>query len=381
MKKILILLQSPFLKKDYDRFGIDTLKKNFFVEIFDFSPWLRPKTYNDLKDKIFYCKEYKKITSKNNFINTYSNLDSFWIFDFLDKRSKTMWIRNQLKKKENVFIHFNINLIPTNIKISKKILKFLYMIKKPKIFFKFIFNVLIFAFNKYKYSFKPDIVVTGGLVASHNKNIKKKIAAHCLDYDTYLRIKDKPVIKQEKYAVYIDQALTTHPDYKIRNIQAPASRTNYYPVLNNFFYNFKGETGLSIKFAMHPMSQEEKISLLLKGIDICKENTPELIKNSSVVLTHNSTATSFAILFNKPIINLTSEELRKSWLGPEIEAFSKSNGGKMINMDKSIKSQINLDQLLKIDELKYKKFKDDYIKMPNSPNVPLWEIVSNNLIS
>ena len=292
-----------------------------------------------------------------------------------------MWIRNKLKKKENIFIHFNINLIPTNIKISKKILKFLYMLKKPKIFFTFIFNVLIFTFNKYKYSFKPDITVTGGLIASHNKNIKKKIGAHCLDYDTYLKIKDKPSIKEKNYAVYIDQALTTHPDYKIRNIQAPASRKKYYPVLLNFFNNFKSETGLNIKFAMHPMSQEEKISLLLKDIDICRGNTPELIKNSSVVLTHNSTATSFAILFNKPIINLTSEELRKSWLGPEIEAFCKSNGGKIINMDKSIKSQINLDQLLKIDELKYKKFKDDYIKMPNSPDIPLWEIVSNNLIA
>jgi len=38
-------------------------------------------------------------------------------------------------------------------------------------------------------------------------------------------------------------------------------------------------------------------------------------------------------------------------------------------------------ELLKIDEVKYKEFKDNYLKVPQSPDIPLWEIVSNNLIN
>ena len=129
------------------------------------------------------------------------------------------------------------------------------------------------------------------------------------------------------------------------------------------------------------MSQSEKLPLLSKDIIFDKGNTAELIKNSSLVLGHNSTALSFAVLFKKPIINLTSQELKKSWLGPEIETSCKSIGGKMINMDENINKQINLEELLKIDEAKYKEFKDNYLKVPQSPDIPLWEVVSNNLIN
>ena len=65
MKKILILIQSPFLKKDYDRLGIDILKKNFDVKVLDFSSWLRPSLHHNYKDKIFYCEEYNKITNRD----------------------------------------------------------------------------------------------------------------------------------------------------------------------------------------------------------------------------------------------------------------------------------------------------------------------------
>ena len=42
MRKILILSPGPFLKRDYDRFGIEFLKKNFLVKILDLTAWLYP---------------------------------------------------------------------------------------------------------------------------------------------------------------------------------------------------------------------------------------------------------------------------------------------------------------------------------------------------
>ena len=381
MKKILILLQSPFLKKDYERFGIDILKKNFDIKILDFSSWLRSSVYHNFKDKIFHCEEYNIIKNRDIFLNISLDSDPLLIFDFLDRRPETAWIRNKLKNKKNTFVHFNINLIPVNTRFIKKVTKFLYMIKNPKSLFLFIIDFIEFKFYKYKYLFIPDIIVTGGLVANKQKNIRKKINAHSLDYGIYLKIKDKPIDKSAKYAVFIDQALTSHPDVIIKNIKPSVTEKSYFLQLNNFFKILKKETNLDIKFATHPMSQEKKLPLLLKNIIFDKGNTAELIKNSSLVLGHNSTALSFAVLFKKPIINLTSQELKKSWLGPDIEMYCKSIGGKMINMDENINKQINLEELLKIDEVKYKEFKDNYLKVPQSPDIPLWEIVSNNLIN
>ena len=82
MKKVLILLQSPFLKKDYERFGIDILKKNFDIKILDFSSWLRPSLYHNFKDKIFYCEEYNIIKNRDIFLNISLDSDPLLIFDF-----------------------------------------------------------------------------------------------------------------------------------------------------------------------------------------------------------------------------------------------------------------------------------------------------------
>ena len=42
MKEIVILSPGPFFKRDYDRFGIELLKKKFVIKILDFTAWLNP---------------------------------------------------------------------------------------------------------------------------------------------------------------------------------------------------------------------------------------------------------------------------------------------------------------------------------------------------
>ena len=43
-------------------------------------------------------------------------------------------------------------------------------------------------------------------------------------------------------------------------------------------------------------------------------------------------------------------------------------------MDNDLNKPLDLQNLLKIDESKYKNYLDQYLKVPNSPDVPLWEI-------
>ena len=41
--QILILTEAPFTRRDYDRFGVDLLRKNFHVSILDCTSWLKPE--------------------------------------------------------------------------------------------------------------------------------------------------------------------------------------------------------------------------------------------------------------------------------------------------------------------------------------------------
>ena len=118
---------------------------------------------------------------------------------------------------------------------------------------------------------------------------------------------------------------------------------------------------------------------VIKIIDFSLGKTAELIKNSSLVMLHSSTALSFAILFKKPTIFITTDELKKSWLRPRIKNFSKQVGRKPVNIDEDLGPQLNLKEIFMFDKEKYSNYINQYLKAPNSPDIPLWEIVCNFL--
>ena len=198
-----------------------------------------------------------------------------------------------------------------------------------------------------------------------------------MDYDVYLNIKDQPNKSTDSYAVFLHDDLTGHPDYFQLNLTPPMDETQYYSMLVGFFKKFEKTTGLKIKCSVHPKSNKKYIYNLLKGIDCSFGNTAELVKNSKLVLLHCSTALSYAILFNKPAILLTSNDLNNSWIGPTIHSFAKEINGQIINLNSVFEENLDLKKLLKIDELKYQNYKNNYLKFPNSPDIPIWEIFTN----
>ena len=68
-------------------------------------------------------------------------------------------------------------------------------------------------------------------------------------------------------------------------------------------------------------------------------------------------------------------------MGPIINNFAKVVNCQIINMDNDLNKPLDLQNLLKIDESKYKNYLDQYLKVPNSPDVPLWEIFTNYIKS
>jgi len=149
----------------------------------------------------------------------------------------------------------------------------------------------------------------------------------------------------------------------------------YEPELDSVF---ELQTGLKVKFAIHPKSYKD-FSNLLKDFDYYKGNTAEIVKNSSLVFLHSSTSLSYAVLFKKPVIFLTSNELKKSYIGDRIVNFSRAAGGKILNMNDNSNNNLDLKNLLNFDKDKYQEYKDKYLKFPNSPDIPLWEIFVKSL--
>ena len=112
MKNIILLSPGPFLKRDYDRFGIEFLKKNFSVKILDFTKWIYPDFWKIYSKNVYKCKEYIIISCKNDFLAFNLEADPIIILDCLVKNRKTNWARKQLKKRHSVFVKLDVNQIP-----------------------------------------------------------------------------------------------------------------------------------------------------------------------------------------------------------------------------------------------------------------------------
>jgi len=104
-----------------------------------------------------------------------------------------------------------------------------------------------------------------------------------------------------------------------------------------------------------------------------------LIRDSNEVFAHYSTAISFAIIFKKPIIFLTSNNLKKSRVGKGIVDYSKLLNSPLVNMDEFISNPKEIEK--KINEKKYNSFYSQFIKCSEINNKSSWEIFSDFLES
>ena len=60
--------------------------------------------------------------------------------------------------------------------------------------------------------------------------------------------------------------------------------------------------------------------------------------------------------------------------------FSETLNGQLVNMDDEIEKNLKIEKLFGVDEKKYSNYLDQYLKVPNSPDIPIWEIFSKKII-
>ena len=104
--------------------------------------------------------------------------------------------------------------------------------------------------------------------------------------------------------------------------------------------------------------------------------TPFLVKESSLVFAHYSTAISFGVLFKKPIIQLTTSEYLESYRNDKFLAFCKSLNIMQINVNKYDKKKLNSKSLESIDIVAYRNYVESFLKSKHSPSGNLWDFIA-----
>lgn len=131
------------------------------------------------------------------------------------------------------------------------------------------------------------------------------------DWENARKLKQTEYIPDnQKHVVFCDEYFPLHPDtlyFNKENVEElNKSVIPYREAICNFFEIVEREYHLKVIIAAHPKSDYSPD--VFGGRAIYKYKTPELIRNCEFVIFHASTSISYAIIFNKPLLMITTPE-------------------------------------------------------------------------
>ena len=227
----------------------------------------------------------------------------------------------------------------------------------------------------------PDISVwCGKKCTTHPQAITRgRIMAHALDFDLYLKeesLTPSP-ISDERYAVFIDQNLAVNHDRVISGMEPIVSYDKYFGEMNQFLEYLQDLFGIKVLVAGHPKAGVNHRSDF--NFRIIYGSTANLIRNSSFVITHYSAALSLAVLWRKPIIPITTDEINSSKLWNYPFTISRQLGRRTVNVSNFERKSVTSADL-SINSLIYDRYKEDYLKIKGTPLVSIWNIFSKAIL-
>ncbi len=184
----------------------------------------------------------------------------------------------------------------------------------------------------------PDLALLAGSasVDYFTRNSREIIWVGSNDYHTFkgLPANKGDEIPKVPYAVFVDDSLPYASDWTILGMSAPVTAQCYYPAMRRLFDAIEAFWGMPVVVAAHPSSKlDERVKLGFRGRVLIHGQTADLVRNARAVLLHGSTAMSFAVLAEKPILFLTSEELASSSYGLHVKTMSAELGQVPLNID------------------------------------------------
>ncbi len=374
LTNILILTESPFSKRDYDRFGVELLSQHFRVSILDCTPWLKPDVWNKFSAIAYRCPGYASITDMASLVSHISSQARTVAIDYLGgcTRSKRIWTELKNRNIPRAIVHNG--LLPNPIVKWTDRIGTIISSYTPLSILKKLYRESERMLNSDPV---PEIALMSGAAGLKDKrvhDVAHKIWAHSFDYDIYLESKAQMAAAVEPYAVFLDEDMVYHSDYAHSGIKAPTTARTYYASMNAFFENLERYVGMPITIAAHPRSRYDLRPQLWNGRTVIYGKTAQLVRDATLVLCHQSTSVSFAVLWRKHLLFLTTNDLARSFLGPRIAFTSTLLGASLINVDGNANQLSNLKPLLEVNKAAYAKYTDEYIKRPGTPELPVWKI-------
>jgi len=308
--------------------------------------------------------------------------NSYYV-DFLDNSFLSFILRKILYFKNNKRILVDSANYPVhdiknlNLKLLFSQLGFFFFVKSIKILILIITRKILLKF------LNTDVfihLVSGKLSRIRSEKLYGKnfqLKSHSFDYNIYLEN-----ISKKKYLdkiVFIDQDWPLPFELVIRGGKKFVTFDNYWKSLNLFFDYLENKFNKEVIIARHPRGKK---NIKISNKKIVYNFTDQLIKYSFLNITHTSNAIQFALLYKKPLLIISTNELEQNQdtaAYSDMLALSKSLNKSVLNIERFSEPQLLKE--MKVNNQIYNTYINNYIKEIGSKNHNSFHYLHNYLNS
>jgi hypothetical protein len=382
MKKVVYLIDQPFDERNYQRFGIGLwLQHGWAVEVWDLTPWAHPDVWRNFLEQGNQPRAfpgYRAVTSRRLLalhLGACGHVSYF--IDLAGDSYRSIWAKISLQRAGVSRIVCAVGTIPVPDRVPVGALRKLAQVlaKGPKGAFKWLASAVM-------QRLVVPRIATGVAVVSGEQSMAglgscgTVIRAHNFDYDSYLSLRKSSRPAAADYAVFIDQDYCFHIEYIYQSIRPIVTPQSYFPAVRRGLELISAQLAVEVRIAAHPRATYEQRNLDCFGeFPLEYGRTAELIRDCQFVVCHDSTAIQFAVLFEKPMIFVTTAELNLAYEGRSIAKVAAEFGKSPIDLDRPDLRDVDWKRELSVDAARYAAYRNRYVKTHASPEQPLWDIV------
>lgn len=248
----------------------------------------------------------------------------------------------------------------------------------------FIATRLLIGLRRHTSLYPRPAVIFGGRSESvaahlrrHDLSPEIVVPIHSLDYDRYLSYRRGTPVPEatDGSCVFLDEGATSHPDFAALGL-APLAGGPYFRALNEFFSGLENETGLRVVVAAHPRADYARIPKAFGDRPVIAAKTVELVARAELVLTHASTALSFAVLMGKPLRLLQTPEMRGTPYEAQIQATAAALDTSPMLAGGPWGEGLDWTSF---SSDAYADYRAKYLQTPGVPDRTVWEIVAERV--
>ena len=319
-------------------------KKKIPTYIKIFKPKNSNEFYSFFSDKTFIA--FNNIGKTFNFFKIYYLLNKINLKQILLMNIGYLENKIEIQKNKNQKIYLNNFIFYLNKKISYilfRLLTIMSIFPKIDIYFECSKNIINHMNNV------PSKKIEKVIPFLRLAYFKKIYSINCRAYSNQYNLSNKYICFIDSYFAHQDRILR---EGKIDLYQ----KKKYYDYLNNLFIYLNKVFKKKIIICIHPKNNDKYFKKKFKKFKILKFKTNQVIKDSFIVVFHESSSIIDAIIYGKKIISLNSILLGE-YLQNRVKSYSSLFGIKSLNLEKQYSFQKNtLLRKLNLDNKKIKKY-------------------------